>query len=265
MYNWLSIVLILLSLIVIFALAIRKFPQLAVLDVENMPQEKEEKKKKEIIQKRLERDVDEMTTGFKKFFHKLSGNFNFFHRWLERLKAMQEKHREEKQMAQVSQSEKKEILIRQAQELAKQEDNDSWLEAEKKLIAVVEMDQKNLPAFLELGDLYLRLKKYAEAKQTFLYTLRLLEINEDPRQEAEVNYLLAQANENLDNLDEALANVIESLRIEPSNPRFLDFMLEICLAKKDREMAQETLKRLAEVNPENQKLADFQTRIDEIV
>lgn len=264
MYSWLPIVLILISLIIMFRLAIRKFPQLAILDVDNMPQEKEGQKKKEIIQKRLERDINEMSTGMQRFFEYWSGRFSFFSRWLEKLKEMKVRHQEQKQMAQVSLTEKIEMLLRQARELLKKEDNDSWLEAEKKLIAVVELDQKNLPVFMELGDLYLRLKKYAEARQTFMYALRLLEINSDPRTEAEVNYLLSQANQNLSNLDEALANVIESLRIEPNNPRFLDFMLELCLARKDKAMAEETFKRLAEVNPDNQKLVEFQSRIAEI-
>jgi len=264
MYSWLPIVLILLALIVIFVLALRKFPQLAVLDVDNMPQEKEGQKKKEIIQKRLERDVEEASAGVKKIFSFFSSRLNIFHRWLEQLREIRARHEEQKQMAKVSQAEKIAMLIRQAQDLIKQEDNDSLLEAEQKLITAVGLDQKNMPAFLELGELYLKLKKYTEAKQTFTYVRRLLELQDNLPQEAEVDFLLAQANQNLDNLDEALANVIESLRIEPSNPRFLDFMLEICLAKKDSLMAEETLKRLAEVNPDNQKLSDFAARIAEI-
>ena len=264
MYNIIPIVVILICVIIILMIVTRKFPQLAILDVENMPEEKEGKIKERIIKNRLQRDLNQVQSRFERTFKFISGKFNFLLSWLQRLSQMREKYREAKQSAQISREEKIELLLSQARELIKKDEAADLAEAEKKLIEIASLDKKNLAAFLELGEVYARTKKYLEAKQIYLYCLRLLEFKDDKRQEAEVNYQLSQINKDLGGLDEASNNVLESLQIEPNNPRFLDTMLDLCVLKKDKDLAIETLKRLTEVNPDNQKIADWQEKINNL-
>jgi len=264
MYNIIPLVLILISLVVIIAIIIRKFPQLAILDVENMPSEKAEKIKERIIKNRLERDFTKWNTKILDFWNAAAKRLNFFGSWLDKLRELKEKRQEAKKLSQISQAEKIELFLNQARELAKKEDLEPLTEAEAKLIEIVSLDQKYLPAFMELGEVYAKLKKYAEAKQTFIYALRLLETKNDPSSEAEVNYQLSLANENLDNLDEARDNIIESLKIEPNHPRYLNTLLDLAIMQKDKALAQESLDRLSEVNPDNQKLGEWQVAIDNL-
>jgi len=264
MSNIFPVSLIVISVIIILMIVIRKFPQLAILDVENMPQEKAERIKERLIKNRLERDLSRWNSKFSEVWKFLSKRFNFLFSWLTKLRAEREKYRDIKQSAQITKEEKIELLLGQARELAKTGETDDLNEAETKLIEVASLDKKCLPAFSELGNVYDRMKKYPEARQTYLYCLRLLEFKDDKKEEAEINYQLSQVNKELGGLDESLNNVIESLKIEPNNPRFLDAMLDLCVLRKDKALAEETLKRLNEVNPENQKLADWREKINNL-
>ena len=264
MYNIIPLLLILLSLIVIIAIIVRKFPQLAILDVENMPSEKAEKIKEKIIKNRLGRDFTKWNTRIIAFWQTAAKSLNFLGNWLEKLKDLKEKRQEAKKLSQISVSEKIELFLNQARELVKKEDLESLTEAETKLIEIASLDQKYFPAFVELGEVYAKLKKYTEAKQTFIYVLRLLELKNDSKAEAEINYQLSLANENLSNLDEARDNIIESLRIEPNHPRYLNTLLDLAIMQKDKTLAQEALDRLSEVNPDNQKLGEWQGLIDNL-
>ena len=264
MYNIIPVLLILISLIIIMVIIIRKFPQLAILDVENMPSEKAEKIKERIIKNRLERDFTKWNIWLANFLKLASQRFNFFGNWLDKLRGLKEKYRKNKKLSQISLEEKIKLFLNQAQELAKKEDLESLTEAETKLIEIVSLNQKYLPAFTLLGEVYAKLKKYGEAKQTFIYALRLLELQNDPNAEAEINCQLSLANENLNNLDEARGNIIESLKIEPNNPRYLNTLLDLAIMQKDKTLAQEILDRLSEVNPDNQKLGEWQGVIDSL-
>lgn len=264
MYNIIPFILILISLIIIIVIVVSKFSQLAILDVENMPSEKAEKIKEKIIKSRLERDFNKWNVRITDFLKMITKHFNFFGIWLEKLGEIKKKYQEDKKLASVSLEEKIKLFLNQARDLVKKEDIESLSEAEVKLIEIVSLDQKYLPAFIELGEVYAKLKKYTEAKQTFIYALRLLELKNDPVIEAEINYQLSLANENLDNLDEARDNIIESLKIEPNNPRYLNTLLDLAIIQKDKTLAQETLNRLSEVNPENQKLGEWQEIINSL-
>jgi len=46
-------------------------------------------------------------------------------------------------------------------------------EAEKKFIEIISLDPKNLKAYKGLGQVYLELKEYKQAEQTFMFVLQL--------------------------------------------------------------------------------------------
>ena len=55
MYDYIPFILIVGSLAVILRLIIRKYPQLTLIDVDGIPQVREEKKKDEFLRKRVEK------------------------------------------------------------------------------------------------------------------------------------------------------------------------------------------------------------------
>ena len=65
-------------------------------------------------------------------------------------------------------------------------------------------------------------------------------------------------------LETACENLREALDLEPNNPRYLDLILDLSIMKKDKEEASRYFEKLAAVNPENQKLADWKEKIDSL-
>ncbi|MEI7452493.1 MAG: hypothetical protein WCK37_04830 [Candidatus Falkowbacteria bacterium] len=264
MYDIIPLVVALLALIIIIFIVIRRLPQLAILDVENMPEEKAIKVKDEIVQKRLARDILAFFKRFAEVGKFLKNTADFTMTWLNKLRQLKAQHEAKKAELNISRDEKIKMLMAQAEELIKKEDLEDLKQAEAKLIEVVSLDKKNFSAFMDLADIYWKLKKNFEAKQTYQYCLRLLDFKDDKAKEAEINYSLSLVNTEIGNLDEARANIIESLKIEPNNPRFLNIMLELCVDLKDKVVALDVLERLKEANPENQSLEDWQEKINSL-
>ena len=65
-------------------------------------------------------------------------------------------------------------------------------------------------------------------------------------------------------MEDAKQNIQEALDLEPNNPRYLDLILDLSIMKKDKESALYYLEKLAEVNPENNKLNELSERIEAI-
>src|SRR3989339_428113 len=157
------------------------------------------------------------------------------------------------------------IQAEREEELKKNGDSDA---AEKKLIEIIGIDSKNLKAFRELGNLYLSRRDFNEAKQTFEHVIKLFEKEGGGAQDfvklSDIYFDLASVSRAIESWDNVILNLDKALEIEPNNPRYLDTKLEISIIKKDKKQAQETYKKLAEVNPENQKLNELKKQIDEL-
>ena len=170
MLTTISIILIILSCLVIFFIISKKFPALAVLDVESLPEEKEAKFKEQIMRQRLERDL----SRFGGFFFRIWKIGQVFGGWLrriyDRLKEIKLGHANRK----MSFKEKQERIEQLLSEANFEIGEEQYQSAEAKLISVISLDDKDLRAFIELADVYSRLKKLAEAKQTYRYALKLM-------------------------------------------------------------------------------------------
>jgi Flp pilus assembly protein TadD len=68
----------------------------------------------------------------------------------------------------------------------------------------------------------------------------------------------------LENPHRAFELAQEAAVLEPNNPKVLDFLLEVSIIMQDKEAAEKTLKQLQEVNPDNQKLEEFKTRVADL-
>jgi len=261
MYNIWPLIIILVSLLVILFIVIRRFPALAVLDVDNIPEEKEQQIKEKIIKDRMRRKfsyLNKFFSFFGDFFIKFS---KFIGEGLENFKKKQESKIKTGSLANVSQEEKMRLLFSQAKEMIK---NEEIKEAEQKLIEIISLDDKNLLAFSELGYLYYDQGKLQEAKQTLLYALKLADISNLRNEQAEINYNLSLIAKDLNDNDGAVLNLLKALEKDQNNPRYLDLMLDLCIIKKDKKLALEYLERIKEVNPDNQNIASWEESISEI-
>ncbi len=274
MSTFVPLIVIGLAIIVILAIIVRKFPALAILDVENIPGEKESKFKEQIMKSRVERDLA--------FFSGYAGRVWL---WISKrfgsvLKSQHDKLKRVrityKAAAKISWEEKQlqiQKLIAESEEAIKEEEE---AEAEEKLLEAVSLDQKNLAAFFRLGRLYEDQKKWTEARETLQYALKLslkrpeksviidgAELSPDVTAQ-EIYFLLADVEKEMGDIEAALENIREALELEPASPRYLDLILDLSIIKKDRALAVEYWQKLAAVNPENKKLEEWQKKITDI-
>ena len=262
-----SIILVLACLIIIATIIFKKFPALAILDVENIPGQKEAKFKEEIIKKRLERDLSKWGQVFIKIWHFLNAiTSGPLHQAYLKLKEVKDTYRRSKKLTLAQRREHIKTLFRSAEDSLKADDLDK---AESSLIEIVSLEQKNLPAFVELADVYSAGKKWAEARQTLGYALKLCKASKEEYFTGDITlqkiyFSLALVNENMGTYTEALDNVAEALELEPNNPRYLDLAIELAIELKNKTYAQEMLERLHEVNPENAKLVEIAEEISQL-
>jgi tetratricopeptide (TPR) repeat protein len=170
-----STILLIICLVVIALIIIKKFPALAILDVENIPGKKEAKFKEEIIKKRLERDLAKWGIVFSKVWNVLNKFISgSLHNALEKLLSIKETYRKNKKLTLAQRRERIKELFRQAQDSLK---DDNLEQAESSLIEIISLDQKKLTAFIDLANVYTKGKKWPEARQTLGYALKLIKAN----------------------------------------------------------------------------------------
>jgi len=260
--------LIIISLLVILAVVLKKFPALAILNVADMPGEKEAKFKEQIMETRVRRDLHSISGFFgriwlfftKRFSQSLKERQN-------QLKKLRTNYTATLRMPWQEKQKKIRELSISAQEALKKEDEKS---AEEKLVEIVSLDSKNLDAFFQLANLYQGQKKWPEARETYEYALRLSrqakidegEVGEITLQE--IYFSLADTEKEAGDLEAALENVREALELEANNPRYLDLILDLSIMRKDKELAEESWARLAAVNPENNKLMEWREKIENL-
>jgi len=272
---------------IIIVIAVKKFPLLANLDVDNIPAEKEAKFKERIISNRLKRSFFKWWFKLINFLSPIVAKSANFLSWsLAKLNKLKNDYKQDPLPA-VNLVQKINQSFNEAEEFKKQGD---FINAEKKYIEVISLDSKNIKVFKELGRLYFEQKNYEEAKQTFEHILKLKQDDEDiyaslaeiakekgdlklaekeylkileiNKQSAQTYFNLALVYQAIGSLKQAIATINKALKIEPNNPRYLDTMLEISIIIKDKALALDAYKKLMEVNPENQKIEEFKKQID---
>jgi len=282
MYNIIPLILILSSLTVMLSIVVRKFSALANLDVGSMPAEKESRFKERIISNRLKRNVTKWSAKLGKVMvylgEKTGKAFLFL---LGRLNKMKDKYKEESilnRKKSLDPNRQVENLFTEADSLIK---DGTYEEAEKKYIEIISLQSRNLKAFKKLADLYMLKKQSEEAKQTLEHVLKLIEDEEtgllksrgegsDEQikilnlERGQIYFDLAGVCKAKENYAEAVKTMDSALKIEPSNPKYLDTMIEVSIMGKDKISAFDAYKSLEKANPENQKLAELKEQINEL-
>ncbi|MFH1822246.1 MAG: tetratricopeptide repeat protein [Patescibacteria group bacterium] len=269
MYNIIPLILILLSLLIIIIIVVRKFSALASLDIETIKSENEAKVKEQIISNRLKRNFIKWNAKIinvaKFIFEKSNLIFKALNNKLYELK---EKYKSSPGLHYGDKDKKVKELFIEVDALINKDMID---EAEKKLIEIIGLDSKNLSAFAALAHLYFENKNYNDAQETFRHILNLIKDQDRDEkaegssiQPAEIYFNLALVLQETEKFTEALENIKQALKIEPSNPRYLDSLLELAIINKDKVSALDAYGKLKKVNPDNKKLEEFKKQISEI-
>lgn len=280
------LLLVVASLVVAVAIVARKFPLLAALRLEHLPKHRQLIVKGRILERRL---AGKAQVALRRIGTAVKPAKAAFGKTVQRVRTkLEDLEREYERQRQLRRPEDERrhqlnLLLTEAETLF---GNGSFADAEKKYIEVVSHDPKHLDAYQGLGDVYLQLKEYDHAREVLEVALRLSDrigtldherehhgrlgrgaaaaprtINSEL---AAINGDLAEAYAGLGRTSEAIAHVGEAVRLEPGNPRFLDRLTELAIASGDRRRASEALAKLKQVNPENQKIAEFEKQIESL-
>lgn len=292
-YDIVPFLIIIVSLIIIFFIIAKKFSLLSQIDIENLPAEQQARVKEKIVVERIKRRLINLKEG--KIFQILKSIFFFgqskIKKGFEKLLTIEKKLKEkEKSQAPDQDIVKREIasFLVEAEELKRMNQID---EAEKRYIQVVKLDNKNKEAYQGLAEIYYEKKEYEQAKEIYKHLLKLnkqdeslyallgrVSIAQGNFLQAEKNYLkslkiqersatyidLAFCYKAMEKFLEAQETLKKSLELDPNNPRLLDLLIEISIILKDKNLAKHYWQRLAEVNPENQKLPELIEVIDKL-
>ncbi|MBI2444357.1 MAG: tetratricopeptide repeat protein [Candidatus Magasanikbacteria bacterium] len=290
----LAVALIIVALLVGGTIIVRKFPQLTHLDVAQLPEERENRRKREILTRRLEAQAARFGERFRgvgeplaRWWGALQLRFRQYVGKVERLWHHEERLRRRARPASSTTDEDKvaALIARAESALAAAR----YEEAEGLFIAAIKINNRAAAAYRGLADSYAARQMLEEARETYRFVLRLepdddsvltrlAEIAESQGDLEEAVSYYEQAvvlNDNLAPRFYHLAELLlklnqpaaarEAIRsavtLEDKNPRYLDMRLETAILCGDQADAEAMYRELRLVNPENQKLAEFRERI----
>lgn len=296
MYSILPFALIIISLAIIIIIIVRRYPQLTLLDVDSIPEVKVEKKKVELLKKRLAKDSAEADAKrremMKPVIQKLKQIQLAFRIYVGKVHQRLLEHNKKKKEMRDSVSQNSaslSSLLQSAESALNQKDFDV---AEAKFIEVIKTDSKSVEAYNGLGQVYLQKGELEEAKEAFEFILKLnpdddnamMKLAEIMRatgnREKAIEYLessivvddskatrfvtlsevLAEAGRD----DLAMESVHQAVELEPNNPKYLDMLVEFSVKCGNKQIAEDAWHRLRMVNPENSKLTVLKDKIDQM-
>lgn len=255
-----------LSLLGLAVIAIRKFPQISLIDTGSIPQEREAKQKHEIVKRRVERMLAE---GWQARAAKVTPIFGALQAWFRRqygkIQALEQQMEKGMPVLVMDQPTHVQALFNEIESLV---GAGKHAEAEKKYIEIISIDRRNLAAYRGLGEAYMAMKQFELARETFAFLAKAYraEAGEDATAKAEaakMHYASALACKGLEDMVCVRQAMGSAAELEPSNPKYLDLLLEACILTGDKVKAKEVFNAFRTANPENQKLETlYQTIVD---
>ena len=262
-YDIVSFSVILLCLIGIIVIVVRRFPQIANIDIDTIQEEKDSAVKKELVRKRLERVLTEKKENLKRVAtplgKKVSGGVFGVYKKLQ--KTYEDLEAEEKISAGDDSRSDTEKNIDKAWRYFNTENLE---EAENLFIKVLEEEPQNTSAYEGLANVYIETRENEKAKETLIYLLKLagnLEDKSNDAEKARYHHLLGNVFEKEEDYVLAKEHYLSAHQKEPNNPKYLDILVKISIIQKDVSTAREYLLKLKEVNPDNKKIEELQEKI----
>ena len=287
--NIFLIIIVVICFGVIGSIILKKIPQIKRVDPSKLDSYREGKIKNKIFEKKLERDINKINSTIKPILSSISERIK---KWRWALLRIEKKYREKLAKTHFDDKISTEIKINEHLENAENaiKEND-YNKAENEYIEALKTDMHNLDIYIKLGDLYLLKKDYEKAKETYEYVIKVQEndyiyskLGDISSEIGDLNnamlnysksisitannpiyYLnLAKINLKLEQYEDCLHNINRALNLEPENPKFLDFLLDLSIIMGDKNLAEKTISKLIEVNPENRAIPEYRDKINKM-
>ena len=243
---------------VVFIL-MRKFPLVAQLDVSTMAEARHSETKKDIVEDRLYRKLNEGVSRVRKI---VAPGWNFlmelFNRVYGKIASLERHYRLKAKKATIHQDDgrAKQALVSLMEEGEVLIDGEKYQDAERKLIEVISLDAHNVDAYKRLGKLYFLQNNYQHAEETLKFAQKL------QADDVDIYSTLAEGYIAQNRKEKAMEVLKSAQEREPNNPKILDQLLELAISLGDKLLAGQTVRKLKEVNAENQKIVEYEKHID---
>jgi tetratricopeptide (TPR) repeat protein len=290
MWNIVGIASLAVGILLIYSVLVKKFPQLKLIDLSTLAKERHAQVKTRIIKNRFDRSMGDLHSRSAAFFGSFGEGLRDSYRSVfRRLKALERGYEPTRRMTTEEISAAIPKLISEAEECARQ---GVYSEAEAKYIEALRFDDTNTDIYRGLADVYIDQKQYDQARETLEYVASLdaedarafeklgtVEALSGRYREAEEQYIksitlssspaliraeLGQVYLAMEDSMKAHEQFRLALESEPYHPKYLDYFLETSILIGDLDAAEGAFEVLETANPENQKLAEFRERIDQI-
>ena len=254
--EWIFLILILGALGVIGFVLYRKFPQLRVIDVDSIRKERERKVKEQLILSKFQRTggakLQKVAKASSGAVYSISRHGRRAVQKLYRLEQYYQKlkHSSNEGMHSYS-NETIRTRLEEADALIKQEE---YIPAEKIFIDIISHNPKSVDGYEGLGNMYLTSGQLDQARETFMFALRL------SPDDASVNVSLGEIELRQGEPKHALPYFRKAVERRSKNPRYLDYLIDVALQVGSLKDARKGIQTLKEVNPENKKIEEFEAR-----
>jgi len=247
------------GVISIVIILIRKMPQLRLINVDSIAKERTRKIKEQIILQKFQRASGDKLKGISALAVLIGRTTSRSgRRIVQRLYSLEQYYQKLKRSASEGQhAYDADTIHRLVEEAETLRQKDELIPAEKIYIDIISHNPKSVDAYEGLGNLYLANGQFDQARETFQFSLRL-----SPN-DASVFVSLSELEMRCDQPKAALVHLKKAIQKRPKNPKYLDLYIEVSLKAGSLKDAQEGIKRLKEVNPENQKIKGFEERFRE--
>lgn len=293
MIFWITLPIAGVSLIIIFVVLVRHWKEIRLLDPESIAEERERKKRDDLLLQRLSRVKSEKVAPFRVAFQRgiVAAKTAYHAAYLKLVKLEKFYKQATAPFAMMAPSTKDRIkaLIDDARSLAR---DMKWADAERRYLEALTIDPHHYEAYKGLGTIYLKQKLYPQAKETFEFILKSRKADdavfaaiadiaeaEGDTDRAEVMRLkavefrprlpnrhaeLAAFYLGHDEAEKAWPYALRATELDPKSARYLELSLEAAILLGDREEARRRYDKLRVLSEDRPKLQAFKDRIDEM-
>lgn len=252
---WIALGVFLVSMLILLTVALRHVGEVQVVNTDTDERAKSRKKKEEIILQRLSRGASPAVKIGKIASASLGHLRRLGRRSIHRLKDLETHYQDLKYKGEATTISKDQLskVLEEASQLVRDEE---YALAEKKYIEVISVHPKEVKAYEYLGRLYIKMKQYDQADQCLRFAVKLRP------DDASVHASLGELYMNEEQWTRAVEELGRAIEKRPGNPKYLDRYLEATLGGKRADLARKGLDQLKASNPENQKIEEFEARIE---
>ncbi len=282
--DFILVFLIVVGLVALVALVIRKIPILRITNPSEVGKFEQQQVRQQLVLNRLKRHWQKNRQRLANLFYKSTGAVKKEDRSITEKLSELEDFLKETIAERTSPQRSLADYLQEAEEAFKTEDYEV---AEEAFLEVLKIDPHQLSAYQGLGDVYLEQRDFEAAREVYEFLLKRgraatsslglarVATGQGRLEEAREEYIgalqltstaqprleLAQILREMGDYKEALKYLKEARKIEPQNPKILDFFIEVSILNGQPNQAREGLEALREANPENQKIAEFAREI----